>query len=130
MRKIIPLWMAFLGLSLWVSCGKSDKSEVSRAAETYYNYLIEGKYEDYVRSIAYSDSMTDSYRSQMVDLVAQYAVREKERRGGVASALEMSPAFFWKCCSETARVKKSLCRWSDAERNGRCSNQYEIVSVS
>ena len=45
--------MAFLGLSLWVSCGKSDKSEVSRAAETYYNYLIEGKYEDYVRSIAY-----------------------------------------------------------------------------
>ena len=41
MRKIIPLWMAFLGLSLWVSCGKSDKSEVSRAAETYYNYLIE-----------------------------------------------------------------------------------------
>ena len=106
MRKIIPLWVAFLGLSLWVSCGKSDKSEVSRAAETYYNYLIEGKYEDYIHSIAYSDSMTESYRSQMVELVAQYAAREKER------------------------VKKSLCRWSDAERNGRCSNQYEIVSVS
>ena len=43
------------------------------------------KRQDYVRSIAYSDSMTDSYRSQMVDLVAQYAVREKERRGGLAS---------------------------------------------
>ena len=112
MRKIIPLWVAFLGLSLWVSCGKSDKSEVSRAAETYYNYLIEGKYEDYIHSIAYSDSMTESYRSQETRF------------------LEMSPAFFWKCCSETARVKKSLCRWSDAERNGRCSNQYEIVSVS
>ena len=85
MRKIIPLWVAFLGLSLWVSCGKSDKSEVSRAAETYYNYLIEGKYEDYIHSIAYSDSMTESYRSQMVDLVAQYAAREKERRGGLVS---------------------------------------------
>ena len=85
MRKIIPLWVAFLGLSLWVSCGKSDKSEVSRAAETYYNYLIEGKYEDYIHSIAYSDSMTESYRSQMVELVAQYAAREKERRGGLVS---------------------------------------------
>ena len=68
MRKIIPLWVAFLGLSLWVSCGKSDKSEVSRAAETYYNYLIEGKYEDYIHSIAYSDSMTESIAARWLIL--------------------------------------------------------------
>ena len=95
MRKIIPLWMAFLGLSLWVSCGKSDKSEVSRAAETYYNYLIEGKYEDYIHSIAYSDSMTESYRSQMVDLVAQYASREKERRVGFRPGIRRYG--IWRC---------------------------------
>ena len=29
--------------------------------------------------------MTESYRSQMVDLVAQYTAREKERRGGLVS---------------------------------------------
>ena len=85
MRKIIPLWVAFLGLSLWVSCGKSDKSEVSRAAETYYNYLIEGKYEDYIHSIAYSDSMTESYRSQMVELdevIVNAFMRKNLRSGG------------------------------------------------
>ena len=30
--------------------------------------------------------MTEAYRSQMVDLVAQYAAREKELRGGLVSA--------------------------------------------
>ena len=86
MKNAIFLCLAFLGLSLWVSCGKDGQSAASRAAETYYGYLVEGKYEDYVRGIAYSDSMTDDYRSQMVDLVSQYAAREKALRGGLVSA--------------------------------------------
>lgn len=85
MRTIVPLWMSFLGISLWVSCGGNDKSDVSRAAETCYKYLIEGKYEDYIHAIAYNDSMTEDYRSQMVDLVTRYAAREKRQRGGLVS---------------------------------------------
>lgn len=89
MRKVFWIWVAFLSLPFWVSCGSGEKSEVSRAAETYYQYLIEGQYEQYVGSIAYSDSMTETYRNQMVDLVAQYAAREKELRGGLSSVRAM-----------------------------------------
>lgn len=85
-RTTIGLCVAALGLLLCMSCRKDGKSEISRAAETYYGYLIEGKYADYVGAIAYSDSMTDEYRSQMVDLVAQYAAREREARGGLVAA--------------------------------------------
>ena len=85
-RTIIGLCVAALGLSLCMSCRKDGKSKISRAAETYYGYLIEGKYADYVGAIAYSDSMTEEYRSQMVDLVAQYAARERESRGGLVAA--------------------------------------------
>lgn len=87
MRAGIIRFLAFLpGILLWASCGKEGKSEISQAAEAYYGNLIEGKYEDYVGAIAYSDSMTESYRSQMVDLIAQYAAREREARGGLVSA--------------------------------------------
>lgn len=85
MRKIVPLFTAFLCVTVWVSCGGRDEEEVDKAALTYYTHLIEGRYEDYVSAIAYSDSMTDSYRSQMVDLTAQYAAREKELRGGLVA---------------------------------------------
>ena len=82
MRKALGMWAILLALPFWFSCGRGDKSEVSRAAEACYRYLLEGEYDKYVGAIAYSDSMTDSYRSQMVDLVAQFMAREKEKNGG------------------------------------------------
>ncbi len=85
MRSIVSLAAVFIGVSLWVSCREKGPDEASRAAEMYYNYIIDGKYDEFVRSIAYSDSMTDEYRAQMVDLVAQYAAREKSGRGGLAA---------------------------------------------
>lgn len=77
---------AFLSLlsCLMFACGGRDNSEAGRAAECYYRYLIDGKYADFVGGIAYSDSMPESYRGQMVDLVSQYAVRERELRGGLS----------------------------------------------
>ena len=84
-RTTIGLCVAALGLSLCMSCRKDGKSEISRAAETYYGYLIEGKYADYVGAIAYSDSMSGVYRSHMVVLVAQFAAREEKERGGIIS---------------------------------------------
>ena len=75
------------GASLWVACTRKDDGEQARrAAMSYYECLIDGRYEEYVNGIAYSDSMTEEYRSQMVDLVAQYAAREREARGGLVAA--------------------------------------------
>ena len=86
MRKAFWIWAVLLSVPFWVSCAKDDRGEAARAAEACYRHLIEGRYEQYVGCIAYSDSMTEAYRSQMVDLVAQYAAREKELRGGLVSA--------------------------------------------
>ena len=75
------------GASLWMACTRKDDGEQARrAAMSYYECLIDGRYEEYVNGIAYSDSMTDVYRSQMVDLVAQFAAREKKAHGGVIAA--------------------------------------------
>lgn len=86
MRKIISVLVAFFCVAVWMSCsGNTEKEAVDKAALLYYTHLIEGRYEDYVAAIAYSDSMTEGYRSQMVDLTAQYAAREKKLRGGFSS---------------------------------------------
>ena len=74
------------GASLWMACShKDDGEQARRAAMSYYECLIDGRYEEYVNGIAYSDSMTGVYRSQMVDLVAQFAAREEKERGGIIS---------------------------------------------
>lgn len=85
MRKPIFLLAVLFGVSVWVSCGDGEGEKADQAALTYYNHLIEGRYAEYVSAIAYSDSMTESYRNQMVDLTAQYAAREKELRGGLVA---------------------------------------------
>ena len=86
MRRAFWIWAVLLSVPFWVSCAKDDRGEAARAAEACYRHLIEGRYEQYVGCIAYSDSMTDVYRSQMVDLVAQFAAREKKAHGGVIAA--------------------------------------------
>ena len=59
MRKA-ALWLAvFIGISVWMSCGGRQDEEADKAALACYNLLIEGRYEDYVSAIAYSDSMTE-----------------------------------------------------------------------
>lgn len=84
MKRLLPLVLIFLFGC--ISCRRSaDDSAVQKAALTYYNYLIEGQYEQYVNGIAYSDSMTSAYKNQMMDLMAQYINREKQSRGGLTS---------------------------------------------
>ncbi len=91
---------AFVACLLSLSCGRPDFSEAGEAAAVYYGYLVEGQYSDYVKGIAYCDSMTDSYRSQMVDLVAQYAARERDLHGGIVSVRPVREAV----TGETANV--------------------------
>lgn len=74
--SIVPI------VAVCLACG-NPKGTPGKAAVLYYDCIIEGRYDDYVGGIAYSDSMTTDYRSQMADLTAQYARREVESRGGL-----------------------------------------------
>lgn len=85
MRRLAPLCAVFFFVTVWMSCGNHTGEEADKAALMYYTHLVEGRYDEYVNGIAYSDSMPEAYRSQMVDLIAQYAAREKALRGGLVA---------------------------------------------
>lgn len=89
MKKLLSFFVPVLLCCVLFSCEKKE-NRPGDPALVYFNHLIEGRYEKYVESIAYSDSMTDDYRRQMVDLAAQYAATEKETRGGLVSAKVLS----------------------------------------
>ena len=76
------IWFVFLASC--ISCS-GWKREADRAAEKYYTYLIEERYEDFVAGIACADSFPEFYRSQMVDVIRNYVYRERELHGGLMS---------------------------------------------
>lgn len=127
MKRLLP-W-AFVMFACCMSCGRSsvEDNAVQQAALTYYNYLIEGQYEQYVNAIAYSDSMTPSYKSQMIDLTAQYVERERQLKGGLASVRALNDTIM----GETACVFLEL-TYGDSTREEislpmlRCGDEWKM----
>lgn len=129
MKRLWP-W-AFLMIACCLSCGRESSSvedkAVQQAALVYYNYLIEGQYEQYVGAIAYSDSMPSSYKSQMVDLTAQYVERERQLKGGLASVRALNDTIM----GETACVFLEL-TYGDSTREEislpmvRCGDKWKM----
>lgn len=71
-------------LMLFTACSSDlsrEQRSVRKAAEKCYEYLQDGKYDKFVGEIAYADSMSEDYRSQMVDLIKEFAASEKLRHG-------------------------------------------------
>lgn len=71
-------------LVLGAAACSSDKDELSRsgarkAAERYYDYLLQDDYESYVNGFLGADSMPQELRSQMVDLMVQYMADQKSK---------------------------------------------------
>lgn len=90
MKHGLPALLLAALLMLGACRQATPDEQVRQAAETYYGYLVNGKCDAFVHGIAYCDSMTEEYRSQMVDLTAQYVAREQEQRGGLLSARALS----------------------------------------
>lgn len=82
---------SLLAAVLLGACRKENPNEkVKGAAVAYYTCLINGQYDKYIDGIAYRDSMTEEYRSQMVDLAAQYVAHEQDLRGGLVAVRALS----------------------------------------
>ena len=82
-RILFPIAMFAIACSLVCCSGKGDRlthKSARHAAERYFTMLIDGHYEEYVDGLAGSDSMPEDLRSEMIDLVAQFAVNHKVRR--------------------------------------------------
>ena len=66
-----------------MACSKPEASEVAgQTAKLYYDYLLQGRYRDFVAGMNFPDSIPEQYRSQLVDNAKMYiAQQNKEHRG-------------------------------------------------
>ena len=89
MRRFLILF-AVISLIL-TSCSKKTPEDVAgKAAEEYYNYLIEGKYEEYVAVMDNTEGIPEGYRQQLITMVKQFVVQQKEERGGLKSVKKVN----------------------------------------
>lgn len=66
-----------------VACSEPNPSEVvGQTAKLYYDYLIQGRYREFVDGMNFPDSIPEQYRSQLVDNAKMYvSLQKKEHRG-------------------------------------------------
>ena len=102
--------MPFLLLLLIVGCNREgdhySHRSVRQAAERFYSHLIEGRYDDYVSARYDSDSLPQAYRSQLIDLAAQFMAQQRKTRGGILSATAMADTLIE--ADSSARVRLDL----------------------
>ena len=87
--------LSLLVMLFFVGCGGSGDAErehqrVREAAMRAYGHLLDGRFDGYVDAIAHADSLPESYRQQLADMVNEYAANERERRGGIVDVRAVS----------------------------------------
>ena len=88
MRKLLFMARASLALTI-ASCNNAEQAKpeemVGRVAKTYYDYLIEGKYEAFVDGFYRPDSIPGSYREQLIANAKMYMGQLDDDHKGLAS---------------------------------------------
>lgn len=88
MRHLLYIVLA-LTLFSFASCGKGEEPNpeelVAQTAKTYYDYLIQGKYDAYVDGFYRPDSIPGSYREQLIVSAKQYVWQMKDDHKGLDS---------------------------------------------
>lgn len=65
-----------------LSCKDQPNYGAAQQAEIYYNQLLSGQYEEFIRGGYGGDSLPTDYLSQRVDLLAQHVKMEQRHHGG------------------------------------------------
>ena len=60
-----------------------EERRARKAAVKYYEWLQRGRTEKFVSHIAYADAMSDGYRSEMNDLLAEHLEKLNRQHGGL-----------------------------------------------
>lgn len=61
-----------------------EERRARKAAVKYYEWLQRGRTEKFVSHIAYADAMSDGYRGEMNDLMAEHLEKLRELHGGLS----------------------------------------------
>lgn len=88
MKRAALLLVALVAL---IACsrtpqGPSENDRVRAAADTAFRFLTEGKVDSFVAFIHGADSLPESYRQQLADLMRQFIAEQKRLHGGIVAA--------------------------------------------
>ena len=83
-RLFFPL-LLLLVLCLWAGCNQpTPEEQAGKAAKEYYNCLVSGDYEAFLRGRAGSDSLPADYRQQLLQVYEHYIRKQEKAHGGIA----------------------------------------------
>ena len=86
---VVALALALLLALTAVACHRDglsrEERRARRAAEQFYEWLQKGRVDKFVGHIAYADSMSDGYRAEMCDLVAEHLAALEQQHGKLTS---------------------------------------------
>lgn len=74
--------------ALLMGCGSSEKPAeplAAIAAKGFYDHLVKGNYEEYLKGLADADSLPPHYRSQLIDAAAQLVASQTAEHRGIDS---------------------------------------------
>ena len=82
-RLFFPL-LLFLVLCLWAGCNQpTPEEQAGKAAKEYYDRLVAGDYEAFLRGRAGSDSLPADYRQQLLQACELLVRQQKKAHGGI-----------------------------------------------
>lgn len=90
MKKLLYVVLVLAGLVIAAACSRTESEKARQVAVDSYRHLVEGHPQGWVDALAYRDSMTEEYRQQLVDLMAQYIERERVAHGGLKDVSALS----------------------------------------
>lgn len=91
MKRLLYTALSAIAIVAATACsGRTESERVRQVAVDSYRHFIgktPGKRVDFM---AHSDSMTEDYRRQLADLMAQHAERERQLHGGLTDVTALS----------------------------------------
>lgn len=81
-RKIMALALVAMA---FVACSSELKTDelAANTARAYYDYLLQGQYDDFVAGMDGYDEMPEGYRQQLADNARMYVAQIKKEHGGI-----------------------------------------------
>ena len=84
-RSPLSLLLIFFVLTLWTGCHRpTPEEQAGKAAKEYYDCLVAGNYEAFLRGRAGSDSLPADYRQQLLQVYEHYIRKQEKAHGGIA----------------------------------------------
>ena len=86
MWRSLTILLAVVAIML-LGCGKETEPEkvVATTAKLYYDYLLDGRYDDYVAGIDGADSLPGSYKEQLRDNIKMFMARQRQLHKGIST---------------------------------------------